>query len=119
MCIINTVEVTFSSSHRERFPLHQLQNINQNQFSVTCRSLLDRYAQGLAFKGPEVKAGACRLGHEEKEEGVQTGMEAAQTHRHVKVHVKTLRSVHKQSHIMEEVQDSSGCETRQEDDKHQ
>lgn len=46
-------------------------------------------------------------------------MEAAQTHRHFKMDVQTLRPVHKQLRIMEEVQDSSGSETQQEDHKHQ
>lgn len=108
------------SSHRESVLLHQLQDINQNQFiSVTCRSLLDRYALSFDFKGLEVIPRTCRFGHEKKEKGVQSGVEAAQAHRHVKVHIETLSSVHKQLHIVEEVQESGGCETHQEDDKHQ
>lgn len=84
-----------------------------------CRSLLKRHAQGFSFEGPEVELGACRLGHEEEEEGVQAGVQAAQTHRHFKGHVQTLRVVHEQLHVMEEVQDSGWSETHQEDDEDQ
>lgn len=101
---------SLDSSHRENVPLPQLN---------TCRRLLKRYAEGFAFEGPEVKPGACRLGHDEEEEGVQTGVDAAQTHRHFKVHVQSLRPVHGQLQVMEEVQDSGGSETQQEDDEHQ
>lgn len=80
---------------------------------------LKSYAQVIHYKRPEVKPGACRPGHEDKEEGVQTGMKATQTHRNFKVHIQTLRSIHKQLHMMEEVQDSSGSKTHQEDEKHQ
>lgn len=72
----------------------------------------------LAFKG-FAKSGTCRLGHDDKEKGVQTGMEAAQTHGHIKVHIQTLCSICKQLHVMEEVQDSSRGETHEEDEGHQ
>lgn len=109
---------SLDSSHRDDFSLPPPQN--QNQFLATCGSLfLKRHAEGLCFEGPEVKSGACRLGHEEKEEGVQAGVQAAQTRRHFKVHVQTLPSIHEQLHLMEEVQQRSRSEAQQEDGEHQ
>lgn len=46
-------------------------------------------------------------------------MEAAQTHRQIKVQIQVLCSVYKQLHVMQEVQNSSGGEAHQKDDKHQ
>lgn len=86
---------------------------------ITFRLPLERYAQCLALKNHKVKPGACILGHEKEEEGIQAGMDTAQTHCHIKVGVQTFCSVHKQLHIMEKVQDSGGHKTHQEDGKHQ
>lgn len=91
-------------------------NYNNHIYS---RLLLERYAQCLALENHEVKPGACGLGQEKEEEGIQTGMDTAQTHCHVKVGVQAIASVHKQLHIMEKVQDSSRDEAHQEDGKHQ
>lgn len=46
-------------------------------------------------------------------------MQAAQTHGHVKVHIQTITSTHNQLDVMEEVQQSSGEKTHQEDGQHQ
>lgn len=67
------------------------------------RFLLERYAQRLAFERHEVKPGACRFGHEKKKERIQTGMDTAQTHCHIKVHIQGFRSIHKQLDIMDKV----------------
>lgn len=83
------------------------------------RTLLDRYAKSVALESHEAKFGACRLGHEHKEEGVQAGVEAAQTHRHVEVHVQTFCPICGLLHKMEKMQDSSREKTHQEDGEHQ
>lgn len=86
---------------------------------MTGRTLLDRYAKGVALESHEVKFGACRRGHEQKEEGVQAGMEAAQTHRRVEVRIQTFCPIYRLLHKMEKMQDSSRDKTHQEDGEHQ
>lgn len=86
---------------------------------MTGRTLLDRYAKSVTLESHEAKFGACRLGHEHKEEGVQAGVEAAQTHRHVEVHVQTFCPICGLLHKMEKMQDSSWEKTHQEDGEHQ
>lgn len=88
--------------------------------SGSSRSIvLNRKTHAHFDESPEVQPGACRLGHEEKEEGVQTSMEAAQTHGCFKVHVEAVCSAQEQLHVVGEDEDSSGSEAHQEDDKHQ
>lgn len=73
-------------------------------------SILNRNAHAHFYERFEVQRGACRLGHEEKEEGVQTSMKAAQTHGCFEVHVEAVCSIQEQLHVVEEVQDSGGSE---------
>lgn len=78
-----------------------------------------REAQVLYHVGPEAEARARGPGHEDEEEGVQTGMKAAQTHRRLKVGVQTLPSAREHLHVMEEVQEPGGQEAHEEEDEDQ
>lgn len=82
-------------------------------------TILSRKTHIHFYERSEVQPGVCRLGHEEKEEGVQARVKAAQTHGCFKVHVEAVCSSQEQQHVVGEVQDPGGGEAQQEDDKHQ
>lgn len=120
---MNTVKLLLFSlwipATEKIFLVISYKNQNQSEFVVTCRTLLDGYAKGVALESHEVKFGACGCGHEQKEEGVQAGVETAQTHRHVEVRIQTFSSIYRLLHKMEKMQDSSGDKAHQEDGEHQ
>lgn len=97
------------SSHRDKFPISRvLQSRTLNGDA--------QISNGERF---EAKPGACRLGHEEEQEGVQAGVQATQTHCHFEIHVRAICAVHEELHVMESVQDPGRGEAHEEDDEHQ
>lgn len=102
MFFLTLIQYSYLQKHstiHSKDSLFEIQPKSESSKSI----VLSRKTHAHFYERCEVQPGASRLGHEEKEEGVQTSMKAAQTHGCFKVHVEAVCSIPEQLHVVGEV----------------